>query len=49
MQTRAGYPVKRNMPGLKHQLVENLCRVREEWLAGAGVTNARGSTATARC
>jgi hypothetical protein len=36
LQTRIGYPVKRDMPGLKGPEVEALYRRGAAWLAGEG-------------
>lgn len=42
LQTRIGYPVKRDMPGLKGPEVESLYAAGKAWLAGAPVAGELG-------
>ena len=37
LQTKVGYPVKKDMPGLKGEEVESLYATGEEWLAGKSI------------
>ena len=37
LQSKVGYPVKKDMPGLKGDLVESLYATGETWLAGGSI------------
>lgn len=38
LQSAVGYPVKKDMPGLKGEEVETLYRTGDDWLAGKSIS-----------